>query len=152
MRVLKGKTTHGTHTKSTCTQNHGNDIGLIKLHMEANRSRKAHEYCERNARIVCEKHFRRYFATSCDGGKNAFAMHHSFQMNGALQEHFSISLRFPNLCSQISRPLAYGVYIFSKAHATAVNNKSWSLTIRTNEMPPSTIFNLKEPTEKGTYI
>ena len=47
-----------------------------------------------------------YFAESFDGGKSAFGMRHSFL--------YYPWYAFPNLCTKISRPLAYGVRISSK--------------------------------------
>ena len=75
------------------------------------RSRKTREYCERKARIVCEHFFHELFDEP--GGKLA--------LKCAIR--FSISFRWyaiPIFCTQISRPLSYGVRISLKASATAV--------------------------------
>ena len=68
--------------------------------------------CEMKARIVCKEHF-----ISLNRSMNLVL---KVLLKCAIG--FSICFRwyaFPNFCTQISRPLAYGVRISSKASATA---------------------------------
>ena len=88
------------------------------------RSRKAHEYCERNARIVCEQHL-----------SILLRIVYWFMEKVLLKlEPFVLFYwyTFPNFCTQISRPLAYSVRISSKASANTVifcSSWIWSLVI-----------------------
>ena len=94
------------------TQNNGPRFYHVSNYSSGKRSRKVREYCERKARIVCQERF--------------ISLNHL--MNPVVKVllkcviPFSIYFRwyaFRTFCTDISRPLAYGVRISSKASATA---------------------------------
>ena len=84
-------------------------LNCLKLHK---RSWKAHKYCEWKACIICKQHVSLLNRL----------MNLVVKVLLKFIICFSISFRwytFPNFCTQISCPLAYGVCISSKASATA---------------------------------
>ena len=83
----------------------------VSNYTRGKRSRKAREYYERKARIVCEQHF------DCVSLHRLLAV----KVLWKCANRFSVSLvRISEFLYAISRSLAYGVRISSNASATAV--------------------------------
>ena len=82
----------------------------VSNYTRGKRSRKALEYCERKACIICKQHFS--------------ILLNRFMVAKMFLKCTIHSYAFPNFCRQISRPLVYGVCISSKASVARVALKS----------------------------